>query len=237
MCICESRDSKIELLQMNVLSASQIKKSYRVGADTLDVIIGIDFELFEGESVAIMGPSGSGKTTLLQVLGVMLKPDFGRLSILDHDVVNLSDRELSQIRRRQLGFIFQRFNLLGTMSAVDNISWPLVLDGRDRKDTRERALELLERVGLKDRAGHFPHQLSGGEQQRVAIARALVAKPCIVFADEPTGALDSKTGIKILELLKDSVRTEGGSLVMVTHDQTAANYCDRLVLLKDGKQC
>ena len=222
---------------MNVLSASQIKKSYRVGADTLDVITGIDFELSKGESVAIMGPSGSGKTTLLQVLGVMLKPDFGRLSILDLDVVNLSDRELSQIRRRQLGFVFQRFNLLGAMSAVDNISWPLVLDGRDRKGTRERALELLDRVGLKDRASHFPHQLSGGEQQRVAIARALVAKPCIVFADEPTGALDSKTGIKILELLKESVHAEGGSLVMVTHDQTAATYCDRLVLLKDGKQC
>ena len=222
---------------MNVLSASQIKKSYRLGADTLDVITGIDFKLSKGESVAIMGPSGSGKTTLLQVLGVMLKPDGGQLSILDHDVVNLSDDELSKIRRRHLGFVFQRFNLLGTMSAVDNISWPLVLDGRDRRSTQVRALELLDRVGLKDRAHHFPHQLSGGEQQRVAIARALVAKPSIVFADEPTGALDSKTGLKILELLKESVFKEGGSLVMVTHDQTAATYCERLVLLKDGKQC
>ena len=222
---------------MNILSASQIKKSYRLGADILDVITGIDFKLSKGESVAIMGPSGSGKTTLLQVLGVMLKPDHGQLSILDHDVVNLSDGELSKIRRRHLGFVFQRFNLLGTMSAVDNISWPLVLDRRDRKGTRDRALELLERVGLKDRAHHFPHQLSGGEQQRVAIARALVARPCVVFADEPTGALDSKTGVRILELLKESVRTEGSSLVMVTHDQTAATYCDRLVLLKDGKQC
>lgn len=212
-------------------------KSYSVGGRSIPVLRGIDFELHERECVAVMGPSGSGKSTLLQILGAMTKPDDGELLIADRDVSRLSDGELSRFRRRELGFIFQKFNLLGTLTAKENTAWPLLLDGRDRKDSFARAERLLEQVGLLDRADHSPAQLSGGEQQRVAIARALVAKPKIVFADEPTGALDSKNGDAVLTLLRDSVLSEGGSLIMVTHDPAAAATCDRVVRLKDGLSC
>jgi putative ABC transport system ATP-binding protein len=222
---------------MSVLQARSLKKAYRVGSQSLDILKGIDFELKSGESVAIMGPSGSGKTTFLQILGVMLRPDQGALSIAEHDVLTLGDDELSKFRRRKLGFIFQKFNLLGTMTALENVAWPLLIDGGAHRENTTRAQQLLGKVGLGERAGHYPHQLSGGEQQRVAIARALVARPAIVFADEPTGALDSKNGIQILELIRETVRSENGSLIMVTHDPEAAKYCDRLFNLKDGQQC
>jgi len=219
------------------LSAKNLTKSYLIGGRSIPVLRGLDFELGMNESVAIMGPSGSGKSTLLQILGGMVKPDGGELSIGGREISRLRDSELSQLRRRELGFVFQKFNLLGTLTALENTFWPLLLDGRNRTESEKRALDLLERVGLVDRAHHSPTQLSGGEQQRVAIARALIAKPRIVFADEPTGALDSKNSEAILTILHEMVRSEGGSLVMVTHDPAAAATCNRLVRLKDGLSC
>jgi putative ABC transport system ATP-binding protein len=222
---------------MPILIANQLHKSYRNGPLTVDVLKDVSFRLEAGESVAVMGTSGSGKTTLLQILGAMLVPDRGTVEFAGHDLLKLDDSELSKLRRRELGFVFQKFNLLHTMTAEENIAWPLVVDGRPKQESLLRARELLKRMGLDQRAAHFPSQLSGGEQQRVAIARAVVAKPRIVFADEPTGALDSKTGQDILQILKESVLTDGGSLVMVTHDPVAARICDRSVHLKDGREC
>ena len=220
-----------------ILKAEGLTKSYPVGDRQLPILRGVDFSLAEGESVAIMGPSGSGKSTLLQVLGLMFPPDAGRLEFLGRRVEKLGDEEISRIRRRELGFVFQKFNLLTTLRARENVAWPLLLDGRDRAESLRRADELLAKVGLGERGDHFPTQLSGGEQQRVAIARALSAKPPLVFADEPTGALDSENGVAILKLLRAVVEEEKASLVMVTHDPEAAKYCGRLFRLKDGLPC
>jgi putative ABC transport system ATP-binding protein len=220
-----------------ILKASRISKQYSSGGVSLAVLKGVDFSLREGESVAVMGPSGSGKSTLLQILGFMFLPDSGELEFRGRDMLRLGDTELSQFRRRELGFVFQKFNLLGTLSARENVAWPLLIDGKNRAESLAKADALLARVGLKDRGHHSPSQLSGGEQQRVAIARALVANPPIVFADEPTGALDSANGVQVLELLRSVVKEQGSSMVMVTHDPNAAAYCDRLFRLKDGKEC
>jgi putative ABC transport system ATP-binding protein len=222
---------------MEILIAEDLKKSYLSGAQPIEVLKGVSFRLRPSDSVAIMGPSGSGKSTLLQILGAMLQPDAGTLRIGDRDMLTLSDTELSKVRRRRLGFVFQKFNLLGTLTALDNVAWPLLIDGRDATTALKRARELLERVGLSARMGHYPRQLSGGEQQRVAIARSLVASPAIVFADEPTGALDSKTGLTVLELLKETVLSEKSALVMVTHDESAARYCEQRLNLRDGRPC
>lgn len=222
---------------MKVLEAIQIKKSYQSGSQQLEVIKGVSLSLEQNETVALMGPSGSGKSTLLQILGTMYKPDSGQLRLADQDVLNLSDDELSKFRRRHLGFVFQKFNLLANLTAQENVAWPLLIDGRNKKSSYLRAEELLQKVGLQDRLGHLPSKLSGGEQQRVAIARALVAQPKIVFADEPTGALDSATGVTILNLLKQTVLSEQGALLLVTHDPAAAQFCDRTLRLRDGLPC
>ncbi len=224
-------------MTVTVLAAENIEKSYHFGTRSLEVLKRINFSLKRGDSVAIMGPSGSGKSTLLQVLGTMLRPDRGTVAIGGRNVVDLSDDELSKVRRRELGFVFQKFNLLSTLTAIDNVAWPLMINGQDKASSLERARMLLERVGLSARTSHYPRQLSGGEQQRVAIARSLVARPSIVFADEPTGSLDTKTGTQILELLKETVSAEGSALLMVTHDVAAASYCNGRLNLRDGQQC
>ena len=218
-----------------LLQAIDLRKCHRRGARTVRALDGVSFDLAAGERVAIMGPSGSGKSTLLHILGALDRPDSGTLSLAGQSIESMTDGELSRFRRRKLGFVFQSFNLIPTLTALENAAWPLLLDGRDRSSSLARAAELLERVGLGGRQDHFPSQLSGGEMQRVAIARALSAKPQLLLADEPTGNLDSASGKQILKLLTEAVVADGGSLIMVTHDTGAAAYCDRTVTLCDGR--
>lgn len=219
----------------SVLIGEDIRKGYSRGSLQFDILRGIDVRIQAGESVAIMGPSGAGKSTLLQILGAMSVPDNGSVKILGLSTKELSDHQLSGLRRQKLGFIFQSFNLLPSLSAVENVAWPLLLDGRSYHEALISAETLLEQVGLLKRKTHLPSELSGGEQQRVAIARALVASPKIIFADEPTGALDSESGRMVLDLLHSMRLQHGCSLIMVTHDKQVASSCDRLIELKDGK--
>jgi putative ABC transport system ATP-binding protein len=181
-----------------------------------------------------MGPSGSGKSTLLHLLGALDRPSAGEIEIEGSKLSGLSDDALSAFRRRKLGFIFQFFNLLPSLSALENVALSMLLDGYTLSEVQPRALALLDQMGIGKRAHHRPDQLSGGEMQRVAIARALMSKPALILADEPTGNLDSKTGTQVLELLRSLVTEEGQTLVMVTHDPTAAQFADRLVRLRDG---
>lgn len=195
--------------------------------------VSLTFE--RGEFVAIMGPSGSGKSTLLQILGTLDLPTSGKIYFEDKDLTVMNDTELSVFRRRNLGFVFQFFNLLPTLSALDNVLLPLSLDGRVSQAYTAKALELLDQVGIKSRAHHKPDQLSGGEMQRVALARALIHSPSLILADEPTGNLDTKNGEVVLSLLRDLAKATKRTIVMVTHDQNAATYSSRKILLKDGK--
>lgn len=218
-----------------VIEATGLRKSHSRGEKAVEILRGIDLVIEAGETVAIMGPSGAGKSTLLQILGALNLPDAGHVKILGQDTTGLSDSSLSALRRRQLGFIFQQFNLLPSLTAVENVAWPLLLDGKNIPESEQRARELLEKVGLNHRGHHRPGELSGGEQQRVAIARALVANPRLLFADEPTGALDSKTGAVVLDLLLSLKSSTGASLVVVTHDLGVAKSCDRIINLIDGR--
>jgi putative ABC transport system ATP-binding protein len=201
----------------------------------VDALDGVDFVVEEGEFVAIMGPSGSGKSTLLHLLGGLDGPTEGEVTLGGKRLSKLSDREVTLVRRRNVGFIFQFFNLLPTLSAEENIALPLLIDGQNIKKHQEKIDRLLEIVGLSDRRHHKPDQLSGGQQQRVAIARAFVTDPAIVLADELTGNLDSKTGEEILGLLRRSCDEFGQTIVMVTHDAKAASFADRVVFLMDGR--
>ncbi|MCE3012798.1 MAG: ABC transporter ATP-binding protein [Proteobacteria bacterium] len=218
-----------------VIEAKGLRKSHSRGDKAVEILRGIDLVIKAGETVAIMGPSGAGKTTLLQILGALNLPDNGFVKILGQDTTGLSDSSLSALRRRQLGFIFQSFNLLPSLTAVENVAWPLLLDGKNISESEDRARALLDQVSLGHRSHHRPTELSGGEQQRVAIARALVASPRLLFADEPTGALDSKTGAMVLELLLSLKNSTGASLVIVTHDHGVAKSCDRIIHLIDGR--
>jgi putative ABC transport system ATP-binding protein len=201
---------------------------------TVDALAGVDFIVEEGEFVAIMGPSGSGKSTLLHLLGGLDGPTDGEVTLGGKPLSKLNDKEVTLIRRRNVGFVFQFFNLLPTLTAEENIALPLLIDGQNIKKRQEKIDRLLELVGLVDRRHHKPDQLSGGQQQRVAIARAFVTDPAIVLADEPTGNLDSKTGEEILALLRRSCDELGQTIVVVTHDAKAASFADRAVFLMDG---
>jgi putative ABC transport system ATP-binding protein len=201
----------------------------------VDALAGVDFIVEEGEFVAIMGPSGSGKSTLLHLLGGLDGPTDGEVTLGGKPLSKLNDKEVTLIRRRNVGFVFQFFNLLPTLTAEENIALPLLIDGQNIKKHQEKLDQLLELVGLSDRRHHKPDQLSGGQQQRVAIARAFVTDPAIVLADEPTGNLDSKTGEEILELLRRSCDELGQTIVVVTHDAKAASFADRAVFLMDGR--
>ena len=220
---------------MTILEAQQLRKQYQMGEVTVDALAGVDFTVEEGEFVAIMGPSGSGKSTLLHLLGGLDGPTDGEVTLAGRRLSKLSDRQVTLIRRRNVGFIFQFFNLLPTLTAEENIALPLLIDGQSIKKHQEKIDRLLELVGLSDRRHHKPDQLSGGQQQRVAIARAFVTDPAIVLADEPTGNLDSKTGDEILGLLRRSCDELGQTIVMVTHDAKAASFADRVVFLMDGR--
>jgi putative ABC transport system ATP-binding protein len=220
---------------MSVLQTKDLSKQYRLGNHTVDALSGIQLEIQQGEFVAVMGPSGSGKSTLLHLLGGLDHPTKGQIVLRGKEVSGQSDREATLIRRRNVGFVFQFFNLLPTLSAEENILLPLIIDGKKPRDYKERLADLLRLVGLLDRRNHRPDQLSGGEQQRVALARALVTEPAILLADEPTGNLDTKTGTAMMRLLRDSSKELEQTVVMVTHDPKAAAYADRVIFLRDGR--
>ena len=216
---------------MSIISAQGITKSF----GSLQVLRGLDLTIQPGDVVAIMGASGAGKTTLLQILGTLLRPDGGSLSIDGTDVLALSQKDIASFRGRRIGFVFQAHHLLPEFSAEENVMIPALIAGVSGRDARARARELLERVGLVDRLTHKPGELSGGEQQRVAIARALVNAPAVIFADEPTGNLDSATKDQIHSLLFDLRRDLGQTQLIVTHDPALAVLCDRTVRMKDGQ--
>jgi putative ABC transport system ATP-binding protein len=215
-----------------VVAAKDLTRRYGEGDTAVDALRGVDLEVEQGKLTAVMGPSGSGKSTLMHILAALDKPTSGTVWIAGTDLGELNDTETTKLRRQHIGFVFQFFNLLPMLTAEENIVLPLTISGeKPEKAWRE---ELLKTVGLDDRRDHRPAELSGGQQQRVAIARALVSRPTVVFADEPTGNLDSKTGAEILELLRSSVEALGQTTVMVTHDPYAAAIADRILFLADG---
>jgi len=220
-----------------IISASALTKLYGRGATEVRALDGVDFEVDPREFVAIMGPSGSGKSTLLHVIGA-LEPATGGTVVLEGERYDgLEDDELTRLRRERMGFVFQFFNLLPSLSALENVMLPALIARKATDEMRGRARDLLARVGLAGRADHTPSELSGGEQQRVAIARALLLSPVVVLADEPTGNLDSRAGGQILRLMRDLNQDEGVTIVMVTHDPSAAATADRIVFLRDGRVC
>jgi putative ABC transport system ATP-binding protein len=220
---------------MSLAELVDLAKSYQMGADlVVEALCGVTLRIEEGEYLAIMGASGSGKSTLLNLLGCLDRPTSGRYLLGGEDVSQLSDGELSEVRGRRIGFVFQSFNLIPQLSALDNIEVPLFYQGMHRRDRRRRATALAEQVGLGQRARHKPMELSGGEQQRVAIARALANDPLIILADEPTGNLDSKTGLDILTIF-DDLAARGRTLIVVTHDENIARRTHRTVRLADGR--
>jgi putative ABC transport system ATP-binding protein len=216
----------------NVVSATEVTRRYGEGEAAVDALRGVSLQVKPGELVAVMGPSGSGKSTLMHLLAALDTPTAGTIAIAGQDVGSLSDSEVTKLRREHIGFVFQFFNLLPMLDAEENIRLPLTIAGQ--KADPAFFENLLNRVGLADRRSHRPAELSGGQQQRVAIARALVSQPSVVFADEPTGNLDSKTGAEILELLRASAEELNQTMVMVTHDANAATIADRVLFLADG---
>lgn len=219
---------------MSVIEALGLKKTYHNGELDVEVLRGVDIAVKRGEFVAIMGPSGSGKSTLLHLLGGIDVPTGGQVILEGTDLATLTDDRRTLIRRRKLGFIFQTFNLLPTLTAEENVALPLELDGIAGADARRRAQAVLEMVGMSHRRGHVPSALSGGEQQRVAVARALVIEPILLLADEPTGNLDSVNGRQVTALLRRLVDESQQTIVMVTHDETVAAHADRIIRLRDG---
>jgi putative ABC transport system ATP-binding protein len=219
---------------MAVLEAKDLHKRYQIGQHSIEALAGVDFVVEQGEFVAIMGPSGSGKSTLLHLLGGLDNPSQGEITLANKQLSKLSEKQATLARRHNVGFVFQFFNLLPTLTAEENILLPVIIDGKDPRKYAERLSRMLALVGLEDRRTHKPDQLSGGEQQRVAIARALITQPAILLADEPTGNLDSKTGTAIMELLRRSAEELNQTVIVVTHDPKAAAYASRVVFLRDG---
>ncbi|HVN14484.1 MAG TPA: ABC transporter ATP-binding protein [Anaerolineales bacterium] len=219
---------------MPVLEAHEISKQYKLGQHKVNALDGVNFQVEKGEFVAIMGPSGSGKSTLLHLLGGLDSPSSGNITLAEQSLAKLSERKSTLVRRHNVGFVFQFFNLLPTLTAEENILLPVIIDGKNPRKYAERLKDLLTLVGLNDRRTHKPDQLSGGEQQRVAIARALITEPAILLADEPTGNLDTKTGTAIMELLRRSCDEFHQTVIVVTHDPKAAAYANRITFLRDG---
>jgi len=217
-----------------VLEVSNVSKCYQLGEVEVHALRAVSLQVFEGEMMAVMGPSGSGKSTLMHIIGLLDRPSTGNVIIEGEDVSRMTPNQLSAVRNKRIGFVFQAFNLLARTSALANVELPLVYAGMSGSKRAQRAREALERVGLGDRLGHMPNQLSGGQQQRVAIARALVTNPSIVLADEPTGNLDSRSGIEVMTILQE-LNAQGITIVLVTHDQRVAQHAQRIVHIGDGE--
>lgn len=217
----------------SIIHLDDIQKSYYLGKQELKVLKGITIEVFKNEYVALMGPSGSGKSTLMNILGCLDSPTAGKYILNGEDVSKMQDDNLADVRNKEIGFVFQQFNLLPRLTAAENVALPLIYNGTTKKIRTELSLEMLDRVGLADRSHHKPNELSGGQNQRVAIARALVNNPSIILADEPTGNLDSKTSIEIMHIF-DKIQSEGNTVILVTHEEDIAEYAQRIIRLKDG---
>ena len=216
-----------------IIETRDIKRFFTMGSSTVEALKGINFSVNAGEFIAIMGPSGSGKTTLMNIIGCLDSPSSGEYFLNGNLVNDLDEDQLALIRNKEIGFVFQSFHLLAKNSALDNVLLPLKYAGKDPKESHKRALEVLDAVGLSDRIDHGPSELSGGQQQRVAIARALVNKPSIIFADEPTGNLDSKTEADVMKLFKD-LNDAGQTIILITHEQEIADKCKRVISIRDG---
>ncbi len=217
-----------------VISLRGITRDFQLGAQTVHVLKGIDLDIKQGEYVALMGPSGSGKSTLMNLLGCLDTPTAGSYTLAGRDVSRMDDNDLAAVRNKEIGFVFQTFNLIPRQTALQNVSLPLVYAGKPRMERITRAKEVLAQVGLEDRMTHQPNQLSGGQRQRVAIARALVNTPSMILADEPTGNLDSTTSDEIMRLF-DDIHQAGNTLVVVTHEEEIARHAHRIIRLRDGK--
>lgn len=216
-----------------LINITQIKRDFQLGSETINVLKGIDLQINKGEYVALMGPSGSGKSTLMNLLGCLDTPTSGTYILNGKDVSQMHDDDLAEIRNKEIGFVFQTFNLLPRTTALDNVALPMIYAGYTKSDRNVRASEVLTQVGLADRMDHQPNQLSGGQRQRVAVARALVNKPSIILADEPTGNLDSKTSVEIMKLFGD-IHAAGNTVILVTHEEDIAEYAHRIIRLRDG---
>ena len=218
---------------MEVIRLEQIKKDYYLGKQAIRVLFGIDLVINQNEYVALMGPSGSGKSTLMNILGCLDVATGGKYLLNNQIVSDLSDNQLANIRNHEIGFVFQTFNLLNRLTALENVALPLIYAGKSKSTRTNRAEEVLESVGLADRMHHKPNELSGGQRQRVAIARALVNDPAIILADEPTGNLDSKTSYEIMEIFHE-INERGNTVILVTHEEDIARYTKRIIRLRDG---
>lgn len=217
----------------SIIHLEGIRKNYYMGKNVLEVLKGVTLDIFKNEYVALMGPSGSGKSTLMNILGCLDSPTKGRYVLNGQDVSKMDDNSLAEVRNKEIGFVFQQFNLLPRLTALENVALPLVYAGMGKKQRNEKAMHVLDMVNLTERSHHKPNELSGGQSQRVAIARALVNDPSIVLADEPTGNLDSKTSYEIMDIF-GKIHDGGNTVVLVTHEEDIANYARRVIRLRDG---
>lgn len=217
----------------SVIHLEAIRKSYFIGSNELPVLKGINMDILKNEYVALMGPSGSGKSTLMNMLGCLDTPTSGKYVLSGHDVSQMKDDQLAQVRNKEIGFVFQQFNLMPRLSALENVAVPLIYAGVSKKEREDKARAMLEKVGLGERYKHRPNELSGGQCQRVAIARALVNDPSLILADEPTGNLDTKTSIEIMEIF-GKIHSSGNTVVLVTHEEDIAEHARRVIRLRDG---
>lgn len=217
----------------SIIHLENISKSYYLGKEPLPVLKGINLNIFKNEYVALMGPSGSGKSTLMNILGCLDSPTSGRYILNGKDVSRMEDNDLAEVRNKEIGFVFQQFNLLPRLTAAENVALPLIYSGVSKKERIDRALAVLSKVKLDDRSHHKPNELSGGQCQRVAIARALINNPSIILADEPTGNLDSKTSYEIMDIL-GKIHTDGNTVILVTHEEDISHFAHRVIRLRDG---